>query len=81
MLLCHQNEKALATPTLVIAGKYDKLIPPVSLFRAFGNRKQQEKAFIRIELMNDSAHIPFQEQEIEYAKEIKDFINYYLDKK
>ena len=35
MLLCHQNEKALATPTLVIAGKYDKLIPPVSLFRAF----------------------------------------------
>lgn len=81
MLLCRQNEKDLATPTLVIAGKYDKLIPSVSLFRAFGNRKQQEKGFIRIELMNDSAHIPFQEQEIEYAKEIKDFINYYLDKK
>ncbi|MBD5423064.1 MAG: alpha/beta hydrolase [Mycoplasma sp.] len=79
--LCRKNEKELATPTLVIIGKYDKLIPPISLFRAFFNKKQQEKGIIKMEIMNNSAHLPFKEQEIEYAKEIKDFIIHYLDKK
>lgn len=70
--LGRQAEINLPCPTLVIIGKYDKLIPPKSLYKAFGNHKNNN---IKIELMNKSAHIPFQEQEYEYAKEIKDFIN------
>ena len=34
----------------------------------------ENKALIKIELMDKSAHMPFHEQEKEYAKEIKDFI-------
>ncbi len=70
--LGRQAEINLSCPTLVIVGKYDKLIPPKSLYKAFDKHKNNN---IKIELMNKSAHIPFQEQEYEYAKEIKDFIN------
>ncbi len=69
-----KNEMMISCPTLVIAGKYDKIIPPKSLYKAFV-KKQKNKDFIRVELMNESAHIPFQEQEKEYAKEINDFLN------
>ncbi|WP_406602225.1 alpha/beta fold hydrolase [Mesomycoplasma moatsii] len=73
--LCRANESKISCPTLVIAGKYDKIISPKSLFKAFDKKQRENYNLIRIELMNSSAHIPFQEQEYEYAKEIKDFIN------
>lgn len=72
-----ENEEKLSIPTLVIIGKYDKIIPPKSLYKAFDNKNRK---FIRIELMNNSAHLPFEEQEYEYSKEIIDFINYNLEK-
>lgn len=73
------HEMNLNVLTLVIAGKYDILIPPKSLYKAFNNKKQREKGNIRVEIMKNSAHLPFKEQEIEYAKEIKDFIHYALN--
>lgn len=73
------NENQINCPTLVLAGKYDKIINPKSLFKTFGEKQienlDENKALIKIELMDKSAHMPFHEQEKEYAKEIKDFIN------
>lgn len=69
------NEQWISCPTLVIAGKYDVIIPPKSLYKAFQKKQKDKSNLIKIELMSNSAHIPFQEQEYEYAKEIKDFIN------
>lgn len=76
-----KHEMEITTPTLVIAGKHDVIIPAKSLYKAFNNKKQREKGNIKVETMQFSAHLPFKEQEIEYAKEIKDFINYVLNSK
>lgn len=72
------NEKNIKRPTLVIGGKYDKLIPIKSLYKAFFNNKKNND--IRIEILENSAHIPFQEEEKLYVNIIKEFF-IFTDKK
>lgn len=77
---CRANEKKLQVPTLAIAGKYDKMIYPKSVLKAF-KTKQKNKEFIQFELFENSAHIPFQEEEEKYANSILTFFDSYSLKK
>lgn len=73
---CRVNEKKLKVPTLAIAGKHDKMIYPKSVLKAFKS-KQKNKEFIQFELFENSAHIPFQEEEEKYANSILTFFDSY----
>lgn len=71
------NERQISCPTLVIAGKYDKVIPHKSVLKAFKNNKYNKDKDIHFELMQNSAHLPFQEEQLLYVKIIKEFIDSY----
>lgn len=64
-----KNEMELSVPTLAIAGKYDKIITPNSVLKAYN--KQNDN--IQVEIFTNSAHLPFQEEEEKYAKYVLDF--------
>lgn len=64
-----KHELELNVPTLAIAGKYDKLITPNSVLKAY--KKQNDN--IQVEIFSHSAHLPFQEEELKYAKYVLDF--------
>lgn len=67
---CKKNEKKLDIPMLSLAGKFDKIIPPKSVFKSF-NKNPQNK-FI---LFENSAHVIFQEEQEFYNKTLIDFFN------
>lgn len=67
---CRKNEKLLSIPTLIIAGKYDKLINAKSTIKVFN---KSNKKYVSIEILENSAHIPFQEEEEKYANIVLHF--------
>ena len=68
---CFKAEKILKTPTLLILGQFDKTINYKFAIRAI---KKANKPFIQVSIFKKSSHIPFQEEEQKYFKEITDFI-------
>lgn len=70
---CKVNEQKINVPTLVIVGKYDRVIPAKSGFKAYSKGRNKNKEFIRIDQFNNSGHLPFIEEEQEYAKRIIDY--------
>ncbi len=71
-------EKNIKCPTLIIGGKYDKIITLRSLTKVYKHMKKNNPN-VKFEIMSNSAHLPFIEEETYYAKEIIDFIKLWVN--